>query len=515
MINARRQKSNKKACSLVSITASPSELAKVISNNRWKLSKHLKFIENALLLLTKRRITKLVINLPPRHGKSELISKYFPLWYLCQFPIHQVMLISYGASFASTWSRKVRDLIAEFSNQLINISLSKYDKSSQSFTLSGSGGGMYAIGAGGSITGRGADLIIIDDPIKNETQANSAYYREKLWDWFNSTVFTRLEPNGIITLVMTRWNEDDICGRLIRNHLTIEIKSLKQLQSIKEIKANSKGNLIKKNWCLIKIPAIAGPNDILLRKEGHSLWNDRFDLNKLLEIKQQIGTYWFSALYQQEPLPFGKGIFEKKYFRYFDSNEDYYTLFDNQSSQKFLRLKSNCNIFITSDLAISEKNLADYTVFIVSVITERKEILILDIVREKINAVEHLKILKNLAMQWSPCLIGIESVQYQTSLIQTALAEGLPIKSLRPTKDKVTRALAISARLELGQVYFKLNANWLMDFENELASFPKGRFDDQVDAFAYIAHLVEFQSENKPASLNVKNRTIKKLISGF
>lgn len=493
---------------------SPSKLAKAISHYKWQMPRHLKLIENALILLTKRKIRKLIVNLPPRHGKSELISKFYPLWYLNRYPNHRIMLISYNASFAKYWSRIVRDLISEFSETLLNISLSKTNKSSESFALYNAKGGMYAIGAGGSITGRGADLIIIDDPIKNDTQANSAYFRDKIWDWFNSTVFTRLEPDGIIILVMTRWNEDDICGRLIKNQLTIEIKGFSHLNELKKSIPWQYKLLSKAKWWLIKIPAIANDNDILQRKDGEELWQERFDKEKLFEIKQQIGNYWFSALYQQEPMPQGKGIFERKYFKYFEVYEDYYKLFDNNGRIE-LRAKANCTYFITADLAVSEKDLADYTVFIISALTEKKEILIIDVIRERIKPLEHLAMLKNLARQWLPALIGIESVQYQSSLVQSALSEGLPVKSLRPDNDKISRAIAISAKVELGIVYFRQNANWLYEFESELTSFPDGKYDDQVDALAYIARILEYFSDTKPTSTNLKHRSVKNIISKF
>ncbi len=493
------------------IYPSPSKLAKAISHYKWLMPTHLKLIENTLILLTKRKIRKLIVNLPPRHGKSELISKFFPLWYLCHYPNHRIMLISYNASFAKYWSRIIRDLISEFSGTILNISLSKMHKSSESFALSNAKGSLYAIGAGGSITGRGADLIIIDDPIKNDTQANSAYFRDKIWDWFNSTVFTRLEPNGIIILVMTRWNEDDVCGRLIKNRLTIELNypGLIRKCNLAEYKLDS-----KMKWCLIKIPALANENDILQREKGDELWPERFDKEKLSEIKSQIGNYWFSALYQQEPMPLGKGIFERKYFKYFDIYQEYYKIY-NENGKIELRLKENCSYFITVDLAISEKDLSDYTVFIISALTEKKEILIIDVIRTRIKAHEHLAMLKKLAKQWSPALIGIESVQYQTSLVQSALFEGLHVKALRPDKDKISRAIAISAKVEVGMVYFRQNANWLSEFESELTEFPDGKYDDQVDAFAYIAKILEYFSDNKPASTCLTSYSFKNTLSKF
>ena len=139
------------------------------------------------------------------------------------------------------------------------------------------------LGAGGAITGKGADIVIIDDPIKNDAEANSETIRDNIREWFKSTVFTRLEPDASIIMIMTRWHEDDICGSLLAEDIR------------------------KNEWKHINLPAIALENDPIGRTAGSALWSKRFNINKLMEIKNSIGQYWFSALYQQMPSPAGGG----------------------------------------------------------------------------------------------------------------------------------------------------------------------------------------------------------------
>lgn len=189
------------------------EFAKITSHGYWKEIKHLKLLSDNLTDVVERKIKRLIINMPPRHGKSELCSKFFPAWYLINNPDHRIILTSYNADFAKMWGEEVKNILIEFGEKF-KISISKNTRSKGFFKIEKYGGSMTCVGAGGSLTGRGADLIILDDIIKNNTEANSIKKRESIWEWFLSTCYTRLEPNGVLLIVMTRWNKDDICGRI-------------------------------------------------------------------------------------------------------------------------------------------------------------------------------------------------------------------------------------------------------------------------------------------------------------
>ena len=161
-----------------------------------------------------------MVTLPPRHGKSQLISQYFPAWYLGTFPDRRTILTSYEAGFAAGWGRRARDVLEEFGPEVFEVSVREDSSAADRWDINGHVGGMITAGVGGAITGRGADLLIIDDPVKNSEDAASKTMRDKAWEWYQSTAYTRLEPGGAIILVMTRWNEDDLAGRILKESQT-------------------------------------------------------------------------------------------------------------------------------------------------------------------------------------------------------------------------------------------------------------------------------------------------------
>lgn len=500
--NMKSKLRKKKINEIEKLPDNPAEFAELISRGKWKRAIHLDLINDYLVLASRRIVNKIIINLPPRHGKSEFTSKYFPAWYLMKFKNHRVILTSYGAKFAASWGKKVMQLIEEWGDVLEGVKISHKSKSVASFDLEEFGGGMDSVGIGGSLTGRGANLLIIDDPVKNDREAHSKKIRDNIWDWFISTAFTRLEPDGIIIIIMTRWHEDDLVGRI-----------LKKTEIIQTYEKNNKDD-----WKIIKIPAIAEENDLLGRKIGEALWSERFDIDKLNTIRNILGSYWFEALYQQNPRPEGGQIFLRKYFKYYyEDSEHYYLMISSGldvNSIKTIR-KVDCNYFATVDLAVTSKESSDYTVILTFCLTPDKEILILDLIREHYKGSEHLEKIRHLFSRWDGIFVGIESVQYQLSLLQQAEKEGLKVIGLKPSKDKVSRSLPIAAKVEAGYVFFPENSHWLKCFEDELLAFPNSRYDDQVDAFSYIAYLIENISLTPPASSLLKNVAKKSLAKDF
>ncbi len=458
----------------IMLSLSIGSFAKIITEGKFLYPAHIALLDDILVSTTINQNKKIMINMPPRHGKSEFISKYFPAWFLLNFPDKRIILTSYEAHFAQSWGKKVRDIIDEFGHYF-GIYLDPAMNSTSSFAIKNHTGSMNCVGAGGAITGKGADIVIVDDPIKNDAEANSETIRENIRQWFKSTVFTRLEPSASIIMIMTRWHEDDICGSLLAE--------------------DSK----KKEWAHINLPAIAQANDPLSRDIGTALWRERFDESRLSEIRESIGEYWFSALYQQQPSPAGGGIFKSKHFKYYTQDMNYY-LFDNFK-------KVNCNelkIFMTIDLAATAKESSDYTVILTFGVSSDTDIFILDIVREKFESLRHAEVIIDAYNKWHPLLIGIESVQYQISLVNELMHRGLPVKALRPNKDKLSRSLSMQSKMEIGKVYFPKYSAWLSDFENELLSFPNAKNDDQVDCFAYISNILEPISEALPVGLKGK-----------
>ncbi|MDQ1266192.1 MAG: Terminase protein, partial [Bacteroidota bacterium] len=398
------------------------------------------------------------------------------------------------------FGKKVRDIIAVYGKDCFGIELDHKSKAAAEFGIEGHSGGMFCTGAGGSLTGRGAELFIIDDPIKNNSEANSPVIRDKIWEWFKATVFTRLEKDGAMIVIMTRWHEDDLCGRINNNDNIIT----------PDIVDNSKCLLPdlkhKNDWLLLSLPAIAETGDLLGRQPGEPLWKQRFPLNKLLDIKNTIGIYWFSALYQQKPSADGKEIFKRRCFKYFTEDPNFYYL-EKTGELTIPVFKSTCNNYATVDLAVSLKETADYTAIIIFAVTEKHDILILEVIRERFEGAEHLNLIRQIHSRFQTKVIGIESVQYQLNLVQNGLHAGLPVKALKPGRnDKLSRALPMQARLDSGTVYFKRDSHWLWEFEDELLKFPNAAHDDQVDAFSYIAELIQPISGSLPVGSGIRKR---------
>lgn len=269
-------------------------LALATSRGMWKYAPHLGLLNKKALSLASRRSKRVLLTMPPRHGKSSFIN-YLARWWLGNFPDQRVILLSYGAELANHWSNKTRLFLEEWGPPLFNI---KVYGSSTGWGIEGREGGMRAAGVGGPITGFGADLLIADDLIKNAEEAASPTVREHTWDWWLSTAYSRLEPNGVAVMIATRWHRDDPIGRILeQQRLDPEMEK----------------------WELFNLPAVAEEDEPawpegMGRKVGEPLWPYRFDTDRLKEIRKVHGEYWWSALYQQRPTPMGGGMFKEHYF---------------------------------------------------------------------------------------------------------------------------------------------------------------------------------------------------------
>ena len=440
--------------------------------------KHLDLINTTLLKVRERAIKRLILTLPPRHGKSETTSKAFPVNVLINNPRLRVMLATYAAEFSAQWGRKARDLMAEVGEWYgLKVrddvaardawEISKFDTNLMRWVPTG--GGMVTAGIGGPLTGRGGDLVIVDDPVKNSEEAFSEVYREKTWEWFTSTLYTRLEPNAPIILIQTRWHEDDLAGRLIT-----------QMEAGGE------------HWDVINLPAIAMENDPLGRAEGEALWPERYPIEKLREIEQTIGPYWFAALYQQTPIPVGKGLFQREWLRRYEEAEHVYLLRQPDGSV-VLHPKAHCIKFSTMDLAASTKTTADFTVLSTWAQTPNKDLLLLDTRKVRLEGPDQLPLIQSVYMDYRPAQIYIEKSGYQLTLIQTAVRAGLPILPITPDGDKIARALSASARMKMGTIYFPIFADFLQGpdgIEEELWKFPAAKHDDFVDTLSYAVFVL-------------------------
>ena len=405
----------------------------------YRTPRHLRVLADKLMAVKDGKIKRLMVFMPPRHGKSNLASELFPAWYLGHKPNHQVLFTTYGQDLADGFGRKVRNAVADPKHvrSFPGSVLAEDSQSAKRFNTE-AGGVYYAVGAGGAVTGRGADLLLIDDPLKNREEADSRLIRDKLWDWFASTAFTRLMPGGAVVLIQTRWHEDDLAGRLLRGH---------------------------EGWDVINLPAIAEENDALNRPLGTALWPDQYSVDALLNIKQTIGEREFAALYQQRPAPLEGALFRRDWIKHGNSP------------------RSGTRIAMGVDLAISTRDTADYTAIVVMARDEFGKLYVLDAVRERVDFPNALRLIRNMADKWSPRAILIEQVAFQAVVVQELLRQTtLPIKGVVPDKDKITRAQPLALRYEQGLVWHEMLPSW---FEDELLAFPNAQHDDSVDALVY------------------------------
>ena len=437
---------------------SPADLACYCSKGRadeWTLFPHLEVVDDALREVERGKLKRLMVFMPPRHGKSELISKWFPAWFLGRHPKLKIIHTSYEAHFSQDWGAKARDILIEHGNTVFGKTVKK-DKRAVANWQTVEGGGMTCTGAGGPITGKGADLFIIDDPIKNDEEAFSARMREKQWDWWRSTARSRLQKNGSVVLIQTRWHEDDLAGRMIREST--------------------------EDWRVINFPALAEENDILGREVGETLCPELISQKEMETNKLEAGEYFWNALYQQRPSPLSGGIFKRSWVKTYEKEGDLYGL----EASGFVS-EQDCYIVSTVDLAASVKESADYTVISTWAVTLKRDLILLDCIRERLEGPDQLHMIRNVARRMRPAWIGIEKAGYQMTAIQTLLREGFPIRELIPDRDKVARAIPAAARMEAGLVFFPKVAHYLDTIIHELMVFPNGKHDDFVDTFGYAA----------------------------
>ena len=381
----------------------------------------------------------MIVSMPPRHGKSELLSHWTPIWYLANYPNKRIILASYAADFAAVWGRKVRNTILTTDIDINVI----HDMSAASRWELSEGGGMVTAGVGGPITGRGADLLIVDDPIKNRQEAQSATYREHLWDWGRSTARTRLEPNGSIIVIMTRWHDDDLIGRLL----------------------DTNNEEYSEDWEYIKLPAIAEEDDDL-RLEGEALWPDRYNLEELQKIRQAVGPDDWACLFQQRPSLLEGGLFKGQWWRFFDEMPN-----------------TVGEIFQFWDTAYKTGESNDYSAC-VTIGFDRDNYYVLDVWRDKVDYPSLTRIAQVLYRRFMPSRVFVEDAASGQSLIQSLKLEtNLPVLPVKVDSDKVSRANAVTGMMEAGKVVIPSKASWLLPFLDEMSLFPNGAHDDQVDAF--------------------------------
>ena len=439
---------------------------------------------------------RLMIFEPPRHGKSWLCSRYLPGWFLGMWPDRRITIASYAQTLALDRGFEARNDIQTYGGHAFGVHMDQRRKAASQWAIQTHAGEFRAVGVGSGLTGTGADILVIDDPFKDAKEAQSDVIRENVWQWFLSTASTRLMPGGAIVLVMTRWHDDDLAGRLLREDPTRD-KFGRLLAEGVERRVEAEGDV----WDVICLPAIAedweshpmmdGP-DLLDREPGEALWPERFPIVRLEHERGKFGTYWFGALYQQRPTPDEGGMFQRSKFRYFSWIDKERGLLEywrgEDGTEPALIDLRHCGLFGTCDVAATEKTYSDYTVLAIWAVTHTRDLLLLDVFREQIDTTKQQGWVLQCWAQWTAVpWIGVENATHGLGLIQGLRKLGHAVKKLKPDRDKVARASVAGTLMENGQVYFPAAHDLLEDWERELLTFPNATHDDMVDVLGYAA----------------------------
>lgn len=398
---------------------------------------YLKFIRLHLNKITQGELKRLMLFIPPRHGKSEMVTVRYPVYRLQEDPAMRVIVAAYNQTLAEKFSRKSRKIARE------RFELSKERTAAEDWETA-QGGGLRAVGVGGGITGQGGNLIIIDDPVKSRKEANSLTYRNWVYDWYTDDLYNRQEPGAAIILIMTRWHEDDLAGRIL---------------------ASDEGP----DWTVIKLPALAEEKDLLGRKPGQALNPARYDVPVLEKIRQvEKRSFW--ALYQQRPQEQEGDFFKRSWF---------VIVSEVPADAKRVRYW---------DKAATSGD-GDYTVGCLMALKDGIYY-IEDIVRGKWSTGERDRIMLQTAQLDNEKYPGAVNIWFEqepgSSGVDVARAivrmlAGYTVRADKVTGDKSARAEPFASQAEGGNVKLK-KAKWNAEYIDELTSFPNAPHDDQVDA---------------------------------
>lgn len=484
-------------------------------------------LENFLAAIERGESPRLMLFMPPRHGKSLIASQYFPGFALGKHPEYEIIAASYSLSLPINFSRKVRGMVRDewYSALFPETRIDPENQNAEGWQTN-AGGGYTPVGVGGSITGKGAHILIVDDPFKDAEEADSETIREKVWDWFGSTAYTRLAPNGGVLIIQTRWHDDDLSGRLI-NQMREALKEVEELRAQGEAELADQLESEIDRWEIVSYPAIATHDEYLtndgravtmedlereaqtaeasnvvdfikerarlLRKRGQALHEERFPYNRLMRIKRTLQPRHWSALYQQNPVPDEGLYFKKEMFRY-EPRLDYRTL----------------PVGIAWDIAIGEKQVNDYTVGAAFALDYDDRMHILEVVRGRWDTFAIVDAILRMENKYKKggagsVIVGIEQGQLEKAIRPELNREMKKRKqylaldeTLKPLTDKLVRARPLQGRMQQGMVVLPDSAPWVEMVVQELLRFPGGLHDDIVDAMAWAARMAATWATPKP-----------------
>lgn len=411
------------------------------------------------------RSPRLMLFMPPRSGKSELGTRSFPAWGLGKYPWLEFICTSYAASLANTFSRKAREIMRDpaFGFMFPESTLDKNNQAVEQW-MTTDGGGYVSAGVGGSIVGKGANVLIIDDPTKGREEAKSETIQEQIRDWYTGSAYTRLAPGGGVLIIMQRWSEDDLAGWLLSED-------------------ESKDEELRENWEVVRYPAIA-VEDEEFRKTGEALHPERYPLQALKRIRSTLGERDWHALYQQDPLPATGDYFTEDMFKYAPRSER--------------PPLEEMNVYAAWDLAITESERNDMSVGFYVGVCPANLIWVLHVERLRVKSLPLAERIFELDRIWKPHMTGFEKGHIEGTMgpfLDRMMIEKRQFFAYEPLpvgrSDKEARATTIRAMMQAGIVIWDRNDAAQNEAKAVMLKFPNGKHDDDVDSIAHIGRMVE------------------------
>ncbi len=430
--------------------------------NNW----HIEAVAEYLCAVRRGEIKRLIINMPPRSLKSLCVSIAFPAWLMGHDPSKRVIIASYSRDISLRHATDARMIMSSnWYSHVFPTFAFKHDQNEKSRFATTRNGFYLATSIGGALTGDGGDILILDDP-HNPLQVSSNVMRNRVVDWFSGTLLTRLnnKKTGAIILVMQRLHDDDLSGYLLETS----------------------------KWEHLCLPAVAEQDKIIKvgnfaykRHVGDVLFPEREDMQELENMKQAMGSFAFSAQYQQNPIPDDGMIIKKKWLSYYDVSD----------------LSVDGDIFFSLDTAIKTGSNNDSSVC--TIWNERVDgYYLLDLYREKLEYPDLKRMVIDLVSKWKPALLLIEDKSSGQLLIQDLRRDiKVPIVPIVPSNCKVVRCASIISMIEGGRVFFPDKADWLDDFKKEILSFPNSKHDDQVDSMTQFLSWVKLRESDNSRKL--------------
>ena len=400
--------------------------------------------------VAKGELKRLIINMPPRHTKSEFASYLFPAWFLGMYPEKKVIQTAHTAELAVGFGRKVRNLIQneDFQKVFSGVNLSADSKAAGRWNTN-KRGDYFAIGVGGAVTGKGADILIIDDPHSEQDAATGAYNPEvfdKVYEWYTSGPRQRLQPGGAIIIVMTRWSKRDLTGQILKNSIQRDGSA---------------------EWKLIELPAILD--------SGKALWPEFWNIEELKSLKAELPVAKWSAQYQQDPTSEEGALIKREWWKEWKQEEP-----------------PPCEAIIQSwDTAFLKTQRADYSACTTLGVfyhpddtgKDRANLILLHAFKEKYEFPELKKAAHEAYWEWEPDQMIVEAKAAGSPLIFELRAMGIPVTEFTPSRgqDKIARVNAITDLFASG-VIWSPSKRWAEEVIEECAAFPSGDHDDLVDS---------------------------------